>query len=81
MLDVAGAQIFQGAVVDQYAANGSKAQLWKVTKKSDGTMTIKSAVNESYVLDAHAGQTSNGTLVALYASNGTKAQQWVLTKQ
>lgn len=80
MLDVVGAQIYQGAVVDQYDANGSKAQLWKVTINSDGTMTIKSAVNESYVLDAHAGQTSNGTLVALYASNGTKAQQWILVK-
>ncbi|MGI6020038.1 MAG: RICIN domain-containing protein [Lachnospiraceae bacterium] len=79
-VDVQGGIGQNGSVIWQYSMNKTKAQLWKISKNSDGTVTFKSAVNESFVLDIPAADTRNGNPLQLYRSNGSKAQKWILDK-
>ena len=43
---------------------------------SDGTYTIHSSINKSYVLDVNGGSKVNFGNIQLYQSNGTLAQGW-----
>ena len=79
--------------VQLYESNGTKAQRWIFTKESkadelaekhkddikDGIYTIKSAVDNRYVLDVYWGLKTDEANVQLYAANGTDAQKWKVT--
>ena len=78
VVDVAGAKKANGTNVWQYKWNGTKAQLWKIAKNSDGTVTFKSAIDESMVLDVKGARLASGTNIQIYKSNGTKAQKFML---
>ncbi len=43
---------------------------------SDGTYTIHSSINKSYVLDVNGGSKVNFGNIQLYQNNGTLAQGW-----
>ena len=76
--------------VQVYGGNGTKAQKFKFEKVadpinysekaektiSDGTYTIKSAINGKFVLDIDNASKSNGANVQIYQSNGTNAQKF-----
>ena len=76
--------------VQVYGGNGTKAQKFKFEKVadsinysekaektiSDGTYTIKSAINDKFVLDIDNASKSNGANVQIYQSNGTNAQKF-----
>ena len=76
--------------VQVYGENGTKAQKFKFEKVadsinysekaektiSDGTYTIKSAINDKFVLDIDNASKSNGANVQIYQSNGTNAQKF-----
>jgi GH25 family lysozyme M1 (1,4-beta-N-acetylmuramidase)/5-hydroxyisourate hydrolase-like protein (transthyretin family) len=46
---------------------------------ADGTYTIASKKNSTYVVDVAGASTKNGANVRLYKSNDTKAQKWKVT--
>lgn len=69
-----------GANVQQYAANGTRAQKWIAIKNGD-SIKLLSAVAEDRALDVLGGSTSDGANVQIYSDNGTKAQRWVPVKQ
>ena len=76
--------------VQVYGGNGTKAQKFKFEKVadsinysekaektiSDGTYTIKSAINDKFVLDIDNASKSNGANVQIYQNNGTNAQKF-----
>ena len=76
--------------IQVYGGNGTKAQKFKFEKVadsinysekaektiSDGTYTIKSAINDKFVLDIDNASKSNGANVQIYQSNGTNAQKF-----
>jgi len=64
--------------IHQYQWNGTKAQLWKMLKNSDGSVTFESALNEGYALDLSGAIAKNGRNIYLYKKNGTAAQKWFL---
>ena len=67
--------------VQQYTFNGTNAQRWKIEDNGDGTVTILSAINGHYALDALDGAAERGTNIQIYIhTNGTPAQRWVLSK-
>lgn len=66
--------------IHQYTWNGTKAQLWKPVKNSDGSYTFVSAINKSYVIDLSGANAENGRNIHLYKKNGTNAQRWFLVK-
>lgn len=79
VLDVVAGSRDNGANVQLYSSNGTKAQQWKVSHDSKGYVTLIN-VGSGKVLDVAAGSTANGTNVQQYASNGSWAQKWILVK-
>lgn len=63
--------------VAQYSLDSDdNSQKWIIAANSDGTCTIKSAVNPAYVMDIAGASLSNGANVQVYTSNGTNAQKF-----
>ena len=75
---MAGGNASNGSNIQVYEGNGSNAQKFKFTTigVEDGLYTIKSAINNRYVLDVQGGSGANGANVQLYTANGTAAQKW-----
>lgn len=67
--------------VDIHSANGSEAQVFKVTKV-DGTNNLYTftCVDSEKVLDVSGRGTSEGTNVQQYDSNGTEAQEFKIVQ-
>ena len=80
VLDVFAGSTGDGANVQLYESNGTKAQLWRITHNSKGYITITNE-NSGKVLDVFAGSTADGTNIQQYSGNGSKAQLWVAVKQ
>lgn len=76
VLDVQNGEAGNGAVVQQYEANGTKAQKWFVRDSGDG-YCIQSALG-NWVLDISGGLTADGTPISLQAPNGSDAQKFML---
>ena len=79
VLDVAGGLSANGTNIQQYKANGSAAQQWKLTPNEDGTLTFACAKNGK-AMDVAGGRAAAGTNVRIYTANGTAAQSWRLTE-
>lgn len=77
VLDVSGGSVMPTANVWQYQYNGSDAQKWAITKRTDGSLKIQSRLSGN-CLDVVGASTSNGTNVDIYYSNDTKAQKFIL---
>ena len=46
----------------------------------NGTYTIKSAINQNYVLDVESGSKQNQANIQLYQNNNTNAQKWQIER-
>ncbi|KFI93907.1 1,4-beta-N-acetylmuramidase [Bifidobacterium saguini DSM 23967] len=79
VLDVFAGSKSDGANVQLYSSNGTKAQQWKVLHDPTGYVTITN-IGSGKVLDVAAGSTANGANVQQYASNGSWAQKWIFVK-
>lgn len=73
-LDVLNAKGVSGANVQQWDGNGSAAQRWRVVYVGGGSFAIRSALNDSLVLDVSGGAFNDGANIQLYASSGSAAQ-------
>lgn len=73
-LDVLNAQGASGANVQQWQGNGSSAQRWRVDYVGGGSFAIRSALNDSLVLDVNGGALNDGANIQIYAANGSDAQ-------
>ena len=91
VLDVKDASSSNGANLQVYISNGSKAQRFKFSNTAINVQagaevpesemySIASKIDSSKVLDITDGSTANGALLQLYSSNGTKAQVFKLKK-
>ena len=74
-LDVDGGMLDDGANVQIWSSNGSKAQRWRFTYDGQGYYTI-TGYDSGKALDVVGAGTASGTNVQQYASNGTDAQKW-----
>ena len=68
-----------GTNVQQYEANGTKAQQWIIKENEDGTYSIISRLNGLY-LDIQNGNIKEGNNVDIYEGNGTDAQKFKFEK-
>ena len=75
-LDVAGASASDGANVQVYASNGTKAQRWAISSDGDGWFAILSR-NSGKALDIDGASTLDGANVWQYSGNNTNAQRWL----
>lgn len=69
-----------GSNLQQENAADILAQKWKISRNSNGSYTIKSAINENFVIDLNACNTANGTNIHIWESNKSVAQQWNIIK-
>ena len=67
---------YKTRVVQQAADGSNNAQKWIIEKNSDGTFTIKNAVNPSYAVDVANASTENGASIQVYLANGSNAQKY-----
>ena len=87
VLDVSGASTRNGANIQVYKANGTKAQLFAIASYTvpastatieKGAYTISAMCSKGKVLDVSGASRGNGANVQQYASNGTYAQRfWI----
>lgn len=77
MLDIAGGSALDGANLQIYSSNGTKAQLFQVTYLNNGYYSITSIASNK-VLDVKGAGTTIGTNVWQYTANGSAAQQWIV---
>ena len=75
-LDVASGSTADGANVQLYAANNTKAQAWKITNVGSGYVTITN-VGSGKALDVWSGLLRQSTNVQQYTNNSTNSQKWV----
>ncbi|MCR5019594.1 RICIN domain-containing protein [Ruminococcus sp.] len=74
-LDVAGASLDQGTIVQTYTSNDTNAQQWSIRDTGHGYI-IQSRAN-GYYLDVTKSLTDNGTKVITFGGDGTqKNQSW-----
>ena len=77
--DVAGGSSSNGANVQIYSSNMTKAQRWLVHADADGFLTFEN-VGSGLVLDVSGGKAESGRNVQQYVNNGTRAQKWIAVK-
>ena len=77
--DVAGGSSSNGANVQMYDSNMTKAQRWLVHEDENGFLTFENT-GSGLVLDVSGGKAELGRNVQQYVSNGTRAQKWVAVK-
>ena len=76
VLTVKGNTQTDGANVIQGKWAAESGQRWKITKNSDGTVSLTNALGT--VLHLNGNKTANGTNVAARMAASTKAQRWYL---
>ncbi len=83
VVDLPGASAADGNRLQLYSDNGTDAQRWSFVTPgctpviSDGAYVVKSALNQSYVLDIEGASLEDGANAQLYEANGTAAQSFV----
>lgn len=75
-LDVYGASTSDGANVQVYSSNSTKAQRWVISSNGDGWFAILSR-NSGKALDIYGASSQDGANVWQYTGNGTNAQRWI----
>lgn len=75
-LTVSGNSKTNGANVVQSKWAALSGQRWKITKNSDGTVTLKNALGT--VLHLVSNSAKNGTNIVAKTASSTKAQRWYL---
>ena len=90
-VDVLRGRAQDGQNIQVYSGNGTLSQKFffeklnsniettnNINKKTieDGIYTIKSSINNKYVLDVSCGSKDNGANIQLYSSNDTEAQKF-----
>jgi len=59
---------------------GNPNQKWILIRNSDGTFTLRTAMNTKFVLDLNNSVHANGSVLQLREANNTHAQKWRLVK-
>ena len=60
----------------QYSDNGTQAQRWRAIKNSDGSITLRSVLAPSLVLDVSGGIAASQANVQVFEQNSTAAQNF-----
>ena len=79
-LDISSGSVDNSANAQQYTANGTLAQTYKVEFDSKTGYYSLLNVGSCKMLDVAYGSTENGANVQQYDSNGTRAQRWDVQK-
>lgn len=77
--DVAGGSSSNGANVQMYNSNMTKAQRWLIHEDENGFLTFENT-GSGLVLDVSGGIAESGRNVQQYVANGTRAQKWIAVK-
>ena len=80
-IDVTGGSSSNGANIQIYEGNGTKAQLWHIETDSNTHLSTITNKGSGKVLDACGGNFKNGTNIWQYQSNGSLAQKWKFVEQ
>ncbi|MEV1170553.1 RICIN domain-containing protein [Nonomuraea sp. NPDC049784] len=76
-VDARAAATANGTAVQQYACNGSGAQLWQFQATSDGYYRVNSSLNAAQAWDVTGVSTADSAPVQLWAYGGGNNQQWL----
>jgi chitinase len=77
-VDVNAASKSSGAVVQQFACNGTAAQAFQVIDEGSGWFKLLNT-NSGLAVDVIGASTANGTHIQQYADNGTGAQRFSIS--
>ena len=74
VVDIDGGSTADGANVQLFEANGTNAQMFTITKQSNGYYQIKNL--DGKVLDVYGGEKRSGAIVIQWSWNSGANQQW-----
>ncbi|WEV75233.1 RICIN domain-containing protein [Bifidobacterium sp. ESL0800] len=77
-VDLGNANTANGAMIDQYAANGTCAQHWALREQSSGQYAFYTTCAADKAIDIPGGNATRSQKVQLYDGNGTYAQRWAI---
>ncbi|MCR5294891.1 MAG: RICIN domain-containing protein [Lachnospiraceae bacterium] len=81
-LDVEGGSKTNKANLQQYAWNGTTAQLFRIIRVNSGSKAVYKIIGlgSGNAVDISGGRISNGTNIWMYGYNASAAQLWTFTK-
>jgi chitinase len=77
-VDVTSRSTSAGALIQQYACNGTSAQTFQVVSEGSGWYKIVNT-NSQLPIDVEGDSSTNGTAIDQYTDNGTEAQRFAIT--
>ena len=77
-IDVTSRSTSAGAVIQQYACNGTPAQSFQVVNEGNGWYKIVNT-NSQLPIDVQSDSSANGTAIQQYTDNGTEAQRFSIS--
>ena len=77
-VDVTSRSTSAGALIQQYACNGTSAQTFQVVNEGSGWYKIVNT-NSQLPIDVEGDSSANGTGIDQYTDNGTEAQRFAIT--
>ena len=77
-VDVTSRSTSAGALIEQYACNGTPAQTFQVVGEGSGWFKIVNT-NSQLPIDVQGNSSANGTAIQQYTDNGTEAQRFSIT--
>ena len=75
VLDVTNESPLAGAIIQQYGANNTKAQAWRLVESNDGYYAIVNSISGK-VLDVVNGSNQDGAQIQQYTWSGNDYQLW-----
>ena len=68
--------VTNATVVQAKKKNGKRGQLWIVTRNSDGSIRIASALDKGFSLDLKGAKAASGTVGVLAKGSSVRTQRW-----
>lgn len=75
---IAGGIDANGSNILQWEPSGSPDQNWRLEFNGDGTVQLRSQLNNARNMDVEGFSTTNGANVSLYDANNTVNQRWLI---
>ena len=78
LLEVTGAQLGNGGIIQIWPSNNNNCQKWAVVPAGDGALKLIN-VNSGKVMDVSGGSTADGAAIHQWTDLGADNQQWLMS--
>ncbi|MBQ6353878.1 MAG: RICIN domain-containing protein [Lachnospiraceae bacterium] len=81
VIEVPGGKVQNGVQLSVADYDGSDKQLWKMKENADGSYSIKSKLNDGFVMDNYGATNKNGSQINIHENNDGTNQHFTLMSE